>query len=168
MSKRHEVNDDEYHSQPTAKSSKWVLKNEGQQKKSGEGSSVRQEAVEEEVVEEKTNPPRWLFPNKNSNKWSENIHRGVVLLHPYFWGKDRVGSESDDQPWIVTIDDIWMFVHPETSGLDDPLINPGKDPNVSDLGCSRVLIFVAEKDVLRDRGLYYKDTTEKLFVYYNR
>ncbi|KAK1439916.1 hypothetical protein QVD17_05741 [Tagetes erecta] len=81
---------------------------------------------------------------------------GIILLHPYFWGKDRVGSESDDHPWIGSVDDIWMFVCPGTSGLDDPLINPDKDPKVSDLGCSRVLVYVAEKDILKDRGLNYK------------
>ncbi|KAF5759232.1 putative carboxylesterase [Helianthus annuus] len=84
--------------------------------------------------------------------------QGIILLHPHFCGKERVGSESDEQPWIASVNDIWRFVCPGTSGLDDPLINPDKDPKVSDIGCSRVLVCVAEKDILRDRGLYYKDT----------
>ncbi|KAM0060953.1 putative carboxylesterase [Helianthus debilis subsp. tardiflorus] len=69
---------------------------------------------------------------------------GIILLHPYFWGKERVGSESDEQPWIASVNDIRRFVCPETSGLDDPLINPGKDPKVSDIGCSRLLVCVAD------------------------
>ncbi|KAK9058071.1 hypothetical protein SSX86_022911 [Deinandra increscens subsp. villosa] len=72
MSKRHEVNDGEYHSQPTPKSSKWVLKKWRPTKKSGEGSSVRQEAVEEEVVVEKTNPPRWVTIGKECLKYLDD------------------------------------------------------------------------------------------------
>ncbi|KAK9068418.1 hypothetical protein SSX86_012531 [Deinandra increscens subsp. villosa] len=82
--------------------------------------------------------------------------QGVVLLHPYFWGKDRVGSESDDNPWTSSIADLWKFAHPGTSGVDDPLINPDMDPRVSDLGCSKILVYVGEKDILKDRGWYYK------------
>ncbi|GJT69705.1 probable carboxylesterase 12 [Tanacetum coccineum] len=66
-----------------------------------------------------------------------------------------MGSESDFS-WIQTIKYLWLTAHPGTSGLDDPLINPDKDPKVSDLGCSRVLVFVAGKDIFKDRGIYYK------------
>ncbi|PWA92178.1 alpha/beta-Hydrolases superfamily protein [Artemisia annua] len=95
---------------------------------------------------------------------SENLGRvsgeslnleGIILLHPYFWGKDRMGSESD-HPWTKAVEELWLIAHPGTSGSDDPLINPDKDPKVSDLGCSRVLVCVAGKDVLKDRGIYYK------------
>ncbi|KAI3503376.1 hypothetical protein L1887_31817 [Cichorium endivia] len=86
--------------------------------------------------------------------------QGIILLHPYFWGKDRIGSE-DEHPWKAFVEDLWTFCHPGTSGLDDPLINPDLDPKVSDLGCSRVLVCVAEKDLLKDRGYYYKDILGK-------
>ncbi|XP_023747585.1 probable carboxylesterase 2 [Lactuca sativa] len=85
---------------------------------------------------------------------------GIILLHPYFWGKDRIGSEGED-PRKTLLDDMWIFAHPGTSGLDDPLINPAKDPNLSDLGCSRVLVCVAEKDIGKNRGWYYKDNLGK-------
>ncbi|KAI3786300.1 hypothetical protein L1987_39890 [Smallanthus sonchifolius] len=87
--------------------------------------------------------------------------QGIILLHPYFWGKERVGSESDGHPLKAFVDDLWKFAHPETSGVDDPLINPDMDPKVSDLGCSRVLVFVAEEDILKDRGWYYTDILGK-------
>ncbi|KAI3509522.1 hypothetical protein L1887_24872 [Cichorium endivia] len=64
--------------------------------------------------------------------------QGIILLHPYFWGEDRIGSEAE-HPWKSFVDQIWMFAHPGGSGLDVPLINPDKDPKVSDLGCSRDL-----------------------------
>ncbi|KAM0034894.1 putative carboxylesterase [Helianthus debilis subsp. tardiflorus] len=97
---------------------------------------------------------------------SENLTRnirlkGVVLLHPYFWGSERVGSEPDDNPLSAIVGEIWKLAHPGTSGLDDPLINPAMDPKVSDLGCSKVLVFVAEKDLLKDRGYYYKEILGK-------
>ncbi|KAD5318335.1 hypothetical protein R6Q59_033587 [Mikania micrantha] len=81
--------------------------------------------------------------------------QGIILLHPYFWGEDSIGSESD-HPWRALVGDLWKFVCPGTSGSDDPLINPDKDPKVSDLGCSKVLVFVAGKDILKDRGWSYK------------
>ncbi|KAH7833540.1 hypothetical protein Vadar_007367 [Vaccinium darrowii] len=37
----------------------------------------------------------------------------------------------------------------------------GLDPNFSKLGCDKVLVCVAEKDILRDRGWYYKEELEK-------
>ncbi|KAL4555752.1 hypothetical protein LXL04_038380 [Taraxacum kok-saghyz] len=86
--------------------------------------------------------------------------RGIILLHPYFMGEDRIGSEGE-HPWKPFLDEMYILAHPGTSGLDDPLINPDKDPKVSDLGCSRVLVCVAEKEILRDRGWYYKDILHK-------
>lgn len=46
-----------------------------------------------------------------------------------------------------------------SSGLDDPLINPvgPGGPSLAGLGCSRMLVCVAEKDILRDRGIAYID-----------
>ncbi|KAK9049399.1 hypothetical protein SSX86_031634 [Deinandra increscens subsp. villosa] len=93
MSKRHEVNDGEYHSQPTPKSSKWVLKKWRPTKKSGEGSSVRQEAVEEEVVVEKTNPPRWVTIGKD-----EFDEFGVRKVYPpdVDYRTDQIFKTFDD------------------------------------------------------------------------
>ncbi|XP_076925535.1 putative carboxylesterase 4, mitochondrial [Bidens hawaiensis] len=81
--------------------------------------------------------------------------KGIALLHPYFWGEERVGSEADN-PFCALIPDLWKLACPGTSGADDPWINPDKDPKVSGLGCSRVLVYVAELDILKDRGLQYK------------
>ncbi|KAI3509528.1 hypothetical protein L1887_24881 [Cichorium endivia] len=86
--------------------------------------------------------------------------QGVILLHPYFWGEDRIGSESED-PRKTLLGDMWIFANPGTSGLDDPIINPAMDPKLSDLGCSRILVCVAEKDIGKDRGWYYKDVLGK-------
>ncbi|KAL7598945.1 hypothetical protein Lser_V15G24689 [Lactuca serriola] len=89
--------------------------------------------------------------------------QGVILLHPYFWGKERVGKESDFiEPWLIGfLEDSWAVAHPESSGLDDPLINPGMDPNISGMGCSEMLVFIGGNDFFRERGLYYKEVVEK-------
>ncbi|KAL9174127.1 hypothetical protein ABFS82_02G032100 [Erythranthe guttata] len=90
--------------------------------------------------------------------------RGIFLNCPFFGGKDPVGVESSEEMvlWKKFVDNLWVFVHPkEFPGYDDPWINPAKDPRVSGLGCSRVLVYVAEKDYLKDRGWYYKETLEK-------
>ncbi|RRT78123.1 hypothetical protein B296_00003927 [Ensete ventricosum] len=52
---------------------------------------------------------------------------------------------------------IWAFVRPGTVGLDDPWINPLAEgaPSLARLPCRRVLVTVAEKDVLRGRGQAY-------------
>lgn len=78
---------------------------------------------------------------------------GACLVQPYFAGKesDRTGVE----------DRSWLFSCPTTSGFDDPRINPAEDSRLSVLGCSRVLIFLAEKDDIRDRGLFYYETLRK-------
>ncbi|GAB4851938.1 hypothetical protein Ancab_039307 [Ancistrocladus abbreviatus] len=67
---------------------------------------------------------------------------GVVLVHPFF---------GSDQP-----DRLWMFLCPDTSGVNDPRLNPGADlTRLSRLGCSKVLVCVAEEDQFRERVLSY-------------
>ncbi|KAF5183850.1 2-hydroxyisoflavanone dehydratase [Thalictrum thalictroides] len=85
---------------------------------------------------------------------------GIILIHPYFVGNEPIGSEVGN----VTMDmakKLWTFVCPLTTGMDDPLINPVKDPHFSRLGCKRVLVCVAEKDGLRDRGKFYHEELGK-------
>lgn len=85
---------------------------------------------------------------------------GMVMIHPYFWGKDPIGVEVKDCVRKPMVDNWWMFVCPSDKGCDDPYINPFVDgaPSLEDLACDRVLIFVAEKDILSDRGkLYYEN-----------
>ncbi|MED6198078.1 hypothetical protein PIB30_062648 [Stylosanthes scabra] len=86
---------------------------------------------------------------------------GIALVHPYFWGSERIGSEGEQAEAAGKVDGLWRFSCPTTSGSDDPIINPDKDPNVGKLACERVLVLVAEKDLLRDRGYYYKEVLEK-------
>ncbi|XWS39967.1 hypothetical protein CRYUN_Cryun18bG0099800 [Craigia yunnanensis] len=70
---------------------------------------------------------------------------GICLIQPFFGRTDG------------HVDKYWLFVCP-TSRFGDPRINPAVDSRLSRLGCSRVLIFLAEKDNLRERGQFYCET----------
>ncbi|CAI0465237.1 unnamed protein product [Linum tenue] len=84
--------------------------------------------------------------------------QGLVMIHPYFWGKDPIGSEKADNARKAMVDNWWTFVCPSKEGCDDPYINPfagGAPTSVEELGCRRVVIFVAESDILCGIGKAY-------------
>ncbi|KAF6145734.1 hypothetical protein GIB67_016183 [Kingdonia uniflora] len=88
---------------------------------------------------------------------------GVVLVNMYFWGTERIGSEDMDTPSPFNkrlMSTIWPTMYPTCSGIDDLRNNPFLEgaPSFSSLACKRMLIFVAEKDVLKDRGWFYYET----------
>ncbi|CAD6267526.1 unnamed protein product [Miscanthus lutarioriparius] len=87
--------------------------------------------------------------------------RGLVMVHPYFLGTDRVSSDDLSPETRESLASLWRVVCPSsTAGDDDPLINPlvdGAAPALASLACARVLVCVAEGDVLLDRGRAYYD-----------
>ncbi|KNA11776.1 hypothetical protein SOVF_132010 [Spinacia oleracea] len=90
--------------------------------------------------------------------------KGMILIHPFFWGKDRIGSEVEKiakSPGGSSVEKLWEFVCPGTSGSDDPLINPAMDPELAELAAEKVMVCVAEQDTLRDRGVHYKEAVVK-------
>ncbi|XP_010269100.1 PREDICTED: probable carboxylesterase 2 [Nelumbo nucifera] len=89
--------------------------------------------------------------------------RGIALIHPYFWGEKRIGSEAEDPDKAKMADKMWLLACPSSAGADDPRINPVGEgaPSLSRLGCSRLLVCVGEKDILKDRGLIYYETLVK-------
>lgn len=86
---------------------------------------------------------------------------GIFLACPFFWGKDPIDGEAEDVGSKSYVEKLWLFVNPNSSGLDDPLINPEKDPKLCSLGCEKVVVYVAGKDPLRYRGFYYKEALKK-------
>ncbi|KAF2309862.1 hypothetical protein GH714_005408 [Hevea brasiliensis] len=82
---------------------------------------------------------------------------GVALIHPYFWGSEPIGSEAVDLDRKALVDRLWPIICPSNPDHDDPRVNPLSEngPGLTGLGCKRVLVGVAEKDVLRDRGWAY-------------
>jgi len=77
---------------------------------------------------------------------------GVVLAHPFF------GNNEPD-----TFSPVIEFIFPSVRIYDDPRINPAGagGAELASLGCARVLIFVAGKDRLRDRGVRYYEALKR-------
>ncbi|XP_073359632.1 2-hydroxyisoflavanone dehydratase-like [Aegilops tauschii subsp. strangulata] len=71
------------------------------------------------------------------------------------WAALQWAASSSD-PWPefppYGVDRLWPFVTAGQAGNDDPRIDPPAS-EISSLACRRVLIAVAGKDTLRDRGL---------------
>ncbi|KAF8034169.1 hypothetical protein BT93_C0446 [Corymbia citriodora subsp. variegata] len=68
--------------------------------------------------------------------------KGMLIVHPFFGGKE--------------VDEMYKFMCPTSSGLDDdPKLNPAVDPDLPKTACEKVLVCVAEKDWLRNRGVKY-------------
>ncbi|KAH6758974.1 hypothetical protein C2S51_019209 [Perilla frutescens var. frutescens] len=81
---------------------------------------------------------------------------GIALVDPFFWGSDPIETEELDSGKKAYVDRLWGAVCPSCP-LDDPWINPVAEggPSLVGLGCWRVLVTVAEKDLLKDRGWLY-------------
>lgn len=74
---------------------------------------------------------------------------GMILIHPFFGNGKRV-------------DELWEYIYPGTSGLNDPRLNPAGHVDVlSSLDCKRILVCIAEKDGLRKRGWSYYEAMGK-------
>ncbi|KAF2284158.1 hypothetical protein GH714_019625 [Hevea brasiliensis] len=83
---------------------------------------------------------------------------GAYLTHPFFWGAEPVGSEYRVEREKQITYTLWAMVYPSApGGIDNPMMNPVASgaPNLGGLGCSQLLVSVAEKDLLRDRGILY-------------
>ncbi|XP_057788484.1 probable carboxylesterase 2 [Salvia miltiorrhiza] len=85
--------------------------------------------------------------------------RGIFLNCPFFGGVDPIGSETTEQSkrGREFSERLLRFVWPGLRDCDEAWVNPGKDPKISGLGCGKVLVYVAEKDFLKERGWYYKE-----------
>ncbi|KAL2920494.1 putative carboxylesterase 7 [Bienertia sinuspersici] len=69
---------------------------------------------------------------------------GMILIHPYF-GED---------------DKMWMYMCPSNVGPQDPRMKPAVE-DLARIGCGRVLVLLAEKDVLYGAGKMYADELSK-------
>nr|CAD1826254.1 unnamed protein product [Ananas comosus var. bracteatus] len=75
--------------------------------------------------------------------------KGLVLLNPYFAG----GEEPRDAGARARMESAWRFVCAGRYGVEHPHANPAGWPEqLKELACERVLVAVAERDHLRERG----------------
>ncbi|KAH6776935.1 hypothetical protein C2S51_008247 [Perilla frutescens var. frutescens] len=89
---------------------------------------------------------------------------GAILSHPYFWGSNPVGSEPKEDIEQSLPYRLWLFVFPSAAGgIDNPMINPlaAGAPSLSGLGCSKILVCLAENDILTSRGRVYAEAVKK-------
>ncbi|KAL0422650.1 UNVERIFIED_CONTAM: putative carboxylesterase 7 [Sesamum latifolium] len=85
--------------------------------------------------------------------------RGIFLNCPFFWGEDPVLNEEKELILPRSFaSKLLQYACPSMSDCDEPWINPAKDKKLGSLGCGKVLVYVAGKDPLKDRGWYYKDS----------
>lgn len=88
--------------------------------------------------------------------------RGLLIVHPYFSGAADIGDEgTTGKARKARADAFWRFLCPGTPGLDDPLSNPFSEAaggSAARVAAERVLVCVAEKDDLRDRGVWYYES----------
>ncbi|CAF1929650.1 probable carboxylesterase 5 [Brassica napus] len=91
--------------------------------------------------------------------------KGIVVVHPAFWGTDPVDEHDvQDREMRSGIAELWeKVVSPNSvNGTDDPLFNVvGSDSDLSGLGCEKVLVAVAGKDVFVRQGLGYAAKLKK-------
>lgn len=92
--------------------------------------------------------------------WGSKL-AGSALVHPYFGGSESIGSEVEYPGVKSVIDGLWRAVWPKGVSLDDPMINPNMDPEIGSMGCERLLVCLAEKDWLRDRGLDFYEAVKR-------
>ncbi|XP_040379538.1 probable carboxylesterase 13 [Oryza brachyantha] len=87
--------------------------------------------------------------------------KGIVLIHPWFWGKQPIGGEPRGQAAAAEEQKgLWEFVCPDAAdGADDPRMNPTGPtaPGLENLACEKVMVCVADGDVLRWRGRAYAE-----------
>ncbi|XP_062228368.1 2-hydroxyisoflavanone dehydratase-like [Phragmites australis] len=88
--------------------------------------------------------------------------KGLLVVHPYFSGAADIGNEgTTGKAAKARADAFWRFLYPGSPGLDDPLSNPFSEAaggSAARVAAERMLVCVAEKDDLRDRGVWYYES----------
>ncbi|CAH8311159.1 unnamed protein product [Eruca vesicaria subsp. sativa] len=91
--------------------------------------------------------------------------KGTAILHPAFWGKEPIHElDVQDREARRRVAEVWEnLVSPNSvDGADDPLFNVvGSGSDLSELGCEKVLVAVAGKDVFVRQGLGYAEKLKK-------
>jgi acetyl esterase/lipase len=88
--------------------------------------------------------------------------KGLVLLNPYFWGKDPIGNEKTDPGLQAWMEETWSFICGGKYDMNHSFVHPlGSPETFSKLGCERVMVTVAELDLFAERGRAYAEALKK-------
>jgi acetyl esterase/lipase len=103
----------------------------------------------------------------SGRNWDGLCFQGAILVHPFFDGEERIGRElgtgTEVESFNKLKDSIWSISLPAGADKDHPFSNPvgPGSPPLSDLVYGRILVFVAEQDLLRERGILYYEALKK-------
>jgi len=103
----------------------------------------------------------------SARNWDGLCLQGAILVHPFFAGEERIecelGTGAEVEGFLKLVDGIWSISLPEGADRDHPFCNPDgpRSSALSTLAFPRTLVFVAEKDFLRDRGILYYEALKK-------
>ncbi|CAL5046751.1 unnamed protein product [Urochloa decumbens] len=89
---------------------------------------------------------------------------GVVLLNPYFWGKEPMGSEPRERWAREGLEQTWALVCGGRFGIDDPRVNPLAAAGAAawrTMAGDRVLVTIAGRDNFRDRAAAYAEALRR-------
>ncbi|CAH2050676.1 unnamed protein product [Thlaspi arvense] len=106
-------------------------------------------------------PTSWLSP------WSTALPPSTPSPPPMQTPgppSEAIGSEPQVGLEKNLLERTWKLVFPGAlEGLDNPMINPFAvgAPKLSGIRCSRILVCVAGKDKLRDRGIRYYEAVKE-------
>lgn len=88
--------------------------------------------------------------------------KGIMLLNPYFWGKDPIGNEKTDPGLQAWMEVTWSFICGGKYDMNHQFVHPMGSPELfTKLGCERVLVTVAELDLFAERGRAYAEALKK-------
>ncbi|KAM0948872.1 putative carboxylesterase [Dioscorea sansibarensis] len=117
--------------------------------------------------------PEHPLPTAYDDSWAAlRWIAGLADFRRVFIGGDSAGAniadaleeESEDPNFRERRERLWRFVCPSvTEGTDDVRLNPVREPaeRLARLGCEKVMVWVAEKDFLRARGVAYCEALKK-------
>ncbi|KAJ1700626.1 hypothetical protein LUZ63_000405 [Rhynchospora breviuscula] len=88
--------------------------------------------------------------------------KGLLLMNPYFWGKDPIECETLEPDFRTWLDNTWHFICARKFGLDHPFLNPmaAAEKEWMMPRCDRVMVTVAENDMFRERGRKYVEVLQ--------
>lgn len=96
----------------------------------------------------------------SGRKWNVLCFQGAILVHPFFDGEEGIEGMED---FNKMTDAIWSISLPAGADKDHPFSNPvgPRSPDLSTLVYERMVVFVAEKDLLTHRAVLYYEALKK-------